>query len=149
MTDFSQLNLNAALLQAISEQGYTEPTPIQAEMIPSCCLGKMSLVRRKQEPVNGRFCLAHVTNHHPTAGQGAGPRAGAHPEAACEVSEATYAYGKHTGARVLAVYGGQPYGRQISRLKKGVDIVVGTPGRLLDLMKRGSLDLSGVRVLES
>ncbi len=56
-------------------------------------------------------------------------------------------YGRHLQVRVLPVYGGEPYGRQISRLNKGVDIVVGTPGRLLDLIQRGVLDLSNVRTV--
>ena len=61
-----------------------------------------------------------------------------------QVANAMFEYGSALNVRVLPVFGGQPYGRQISRLKKGVDIVVGTPGRLLDLIRQGALDLSGV-----
>ncbi len=148
MTDFSQLNLNAALLQAISEQGYTEPTPIQAEMIPLMLSGQ-DVIGQAQTGTGktAAFALPMLQTITPQQGKVQGLVLAPTRELAMQVSEATYAYGKHTGARVLAVYGGQPYGRQISRLKKGVDIVVGTPGRLLDLIKRGSLDLSGVRVL--
>ena len=66
-------------------------------------------------------------------------------ELALQVSKAVYDYGRLRDVRVLAIYGGQPYGRQINRLKKGVDIVVGTPGRLLDLIERKALDLSDVK----
>ena len=56
-------------------------------------------------------------------------------------------YGKHLNLRVLAVYGGQPYGPQISNLKRGVDIVVGTPGRLNDLLERKVLNLSEIKTI--
>jgi ATP-dependent RNA helicase DeaD len=68
-------------------------------------------------------------------------------ELAIQVAGAMFEYGKHLGVRVLAVYGGQSYNRQITRLSKGVDIVVGTPGRLIDLMKRGVLDISQVKTV--
>ncbi|MDP7525073.1 MAG: DEAD/DEAH box helicase, partial [Dehalococcoidales bacterium] len=68
-------------------------------------------------------------------------------ELAVQVAQAAHKYGSCLNVRVLAVYGGQSYSSQISRLKQGVDIVVGTPGRLLDLMKGGELDLSGVSTL--
>ena len=64
-----------------------------------------------------------------------------------QVAQATSEYGSCQGVRVLAVYGGQPYSRQISRLRQGVDIVVGTPGRLLDLIEKGYLDLSCVKTV--
>jgi ATP-dependent RNA helicase DeaD len=64
-----------------------------------------------------------------------------------QVAAALHEYGGSLGVRVLAVYGGQPYGRQINRLKKGVDIVVGTPGRLLDLINKKALDLSEVQTV--
>ena len=68
-------------------------------------------------------------------------------ELAMQVADAVWEYGKHLKVRVLAVYGGSSYSRQITRLKKGVDVVVATPGRLLDLLERGVLDLSGVRTV--
>lgn len=64
-----------------------------------------------------------------------------------QVAGAMVDYGQHSRVRVLAVYGGQPYAPQINQLKRGVDVVVGTPGRLLDLLKRGVLDLSKLRTL--
>ena len=68
-------------------------------------------------------------------------------ELAMQVADAFYQYGKHLGARVLAVYGGAPYGRQITRLNSGVDVVVATPGRLLDLLKRGAINLRLVKAV--
>src|SRR5688500_13211262 len=68
-------------------------------------------------------------------------------ELALQVADSMIEYGKHLDVRVLAVYGGQPYGPQISRLNRGVDVVVGTPGRLLDLIERKALNIKHVRVL--
>jgi ATP-dependent RNA helicase DeaD len=65
-------------------------------------------------------------------------------ELAIQVADAMHTYGRQTGVRVLAVYGGQPYSHQISRLKKGMDVVVGTPGRLLDLIRKNVLELEQV-----
>jgi ATP-dependent RNA helicase DeaD len=68
-------------------------------------------------------------------------------ELALQVADSMTEYGKHLDVRVLAVYGGQPYGPQISRLNRGVDVVVGTPGRLLDLIERNALNIKHVRTL--
>jgi ATP-dependent RNA helicase DeaD len=68
-------------------------------------------------------------------------------ELAMQVADAFCQYGKHHGARVLAVYGGAPYGRQISRLNKGVDVIVATPGRLLDLLERNAINLRLVKTV--
>lgn len=68
-------------------------------------------------------------------------------ELAIQVAKAFRTYGRHLTLRVLAIYGGQPYGPQIDRLRHGVDVVVGTPGRVLDLIQREDLDLSGVRTV--
>ena len=64
-----------------------------------------------------------------------------------QVADSIIEYGKHLNVRVLAVYGGQPYGPQISQLNRGVDIVVGTPGRLLDLIERKALNIKHVRTV--
>ncbi|PIE82185.1 MAG: RNA helicase [Chloroflexi bacterium] len=148
MTDFSQLNLQPALLQAVTNQGYTEPTPIQAQIIP-LMLAQHDVIGQAQTGTGktAAFALPMLQNINPGQGQVQGLVLTPTRELAMQVSKAMYAYGANTEARVLAVYGGTPYGRQISRLKKGVDIVVGTPGRLLDHIKRGTLDLSQVRMV--
>ena len=68
-------------------------------------------------------------------------------ELALQVANSMDEYGKHLNVRVLAVYGGQPYGPQISKLNRGMDIVVGTPGRLLDLIDRNALNIKHIRTL--
>ena len=148
MSDFSQLNLKPELMQAISDQGYTEPTPIQEEIIP-LMLANHDVIGQAQTGTGktAAFALPMLQNLEPGQGHVQGLILAPTRELAMQVSNALYTYGKHTNARVLAVYGGTPYGRQISRLSKGVDIVVGTPGRLLDLIKRKSLDLSKVRMV--
>ncbi len=146
--DFDRLNLRAELVQAVVDEGYTEPTPIQSAVIPALLSGR-DVIGQAQTGTGktAAFSLPMLQ----TIEMGLGPVQGLilapTRELAMQVSEAIYAYGKHLGVRVLAVYGGQHYARQISRLKKGVDIVVGTPGRLIDLIQRKSLDLSQVRML--
>jgi ATP-dependent RNA helicase DeaD len=148
MTDFSQLNLKPELLQAISDEGYTEPTSIQEEIIPRM-LANQDVIGQAQTGTGktAAFALPMLQNLEPGQGHVQGLVLAPTRELAMQVSKAMYAYGQHTGVRVLAVYGGTPYGRQISRLSKGVDIVVGTPGRLLDHIKRGTLDLSRVHTV--
>jgi ATP-dependent RNA helicase DeaD len=148
MTEFSQLNLKPALLQAVTDQGYTEPTPIQEEIIP-LMLANHDVIGQAQTGTGktAAFALPMLQNLDPGQGQVQGLVVAPTRELAMQVSNAMYTYGQHTKVRVLAVYGGTPYGRQISRLKKGVNIVVGTPGRLLDHIKRGTLDLSNVRTV--
>ena len=148
MTEFSALNLKPELLQAVSDQGYTEPTSIQEEIIP-LMLANRDVIGQAQTGTGktAAFALPMLQNLVPGQGHVQGLVLAPTRELAMQVSKAMYAYGQHTGVRVLAVYGGTPYGRQISRLRKGVDIVVGTPGRLLDHIKRGTLDLSQVRMV--
>ena len=148
MTEFSELNLKPELMQAISDQGYTEPTPIQEQVIP-LMLAKHDVIGQAQTGTGktAAFALPMLQNITPGQSHVQGLVLAPTRELAMQVATAMYAYGQHTGVRVLSVYGGQPYGRQISRLNKGVDIVVGTPGRLLDLIKRKSLDLGRVSVV--
>src|SRR5207253_3890437 len=68
-------------------------------------------------------------------------------ELAIQVSEAVHRYGRDLGARVLPIYGGQPIGRQLAALDRGVDVVVATPGRALDHIGRGTLPLDGLQVV--
>ncbi len=132
-------------MQAIEEQGYSTPTPIQAAMIPVMITGR-DVIGQAQTGTGktAAFSLPILNNITPGIGHVQTLVLAPTRELAMQVSKAMFAYGQHRGVRVLAVYGGQPYGRQISRLRKGVDIVVGTPGRLIDLAKRNALDLSQV-----
>jgi ATP-dependent RNA helicase DeaD len=147
-TEFSSLDLRPELLQAVSALGYTEATPIQAGIIPHMLNG--ADVFGQAQTGTGKtaaFALPILQNIQ-TGGRL--PQAlvlAPTRELALQVAEAFSALGKFCQVRVLAVYGGSPYVPQIKALKQGVDVVVGTPGRLIDLLERKSLDLSAVRTL--
>lgn len=146
-TDFSSLNLRDEIMQAITELGYAEPTPIQAGMIPLMLTGA-DVVGQAQTGTGktAAFALPILNNFvkqkNPQALVLAPTR-----ELALQVADSMKEYGKHLHVRVLAVYGGQPYGPQINSLQRGVDIVVGTPGRLNDLLERKVLFLNGVKTV--
>lgn len=146
-TEFTSLNLRPELVQAVSALGYAEATPIQAAVIP-LLLGGADVIGQAQTGTGktAAFALPILNNFKP----GRVPQAlvmAPTRELALQVAEAMLTYGRELRARVLPVYGGQPYGPQINQLKRGVDIVVGTPGRLLDLLERKILDLSGIRTV--
>jgi len=136
------------LVQAVTELGYETPTPIQTGAIPLLLAG--SDVLGQAQTGTGKtaaFALPMLHALDPQCGAVQGLVVAPTRELANQVATAIYGYGTHQGVRVLPVYGGQSYSRQIGRLRRGVDIVVGTPGRMLDLIRRKSLDLSGVRFL--
>jgi len=146
-TDFASLNLREELVQAITGLGYAEPTPIQSAIIPIMLEG--SDVIGQAQTGTGKtaaFALPILQNFTPQRHVQALVLAPTR-ELALQVADSMIEYGKHLDVRVLAVYGGQPYGPQISRLNRGVDVVVGTPGRLLDLIERNALNIKYVRVL--
>jgi ATP-dependent RNA helicase DeaD len=146
-TDFTSLNLREELVQAITGLGYAEPTPIQAAIIPVMLQGA-DVIGQAQTGTGktAAFALPILQNftsqRHVQALILAPTR-----ELALQVADSMAQYGKHLDVRILAVYGGQPYGPQISRLNRGVDIVVGTPGRLLDLIERNALNIKHVRMV--
>ena len=147
-TEFESFGLHPKLMQALTERGYTTPTPIQADMIPLMLTG-VDVIGQAQTGTGktAAFALPILQNLEP--GQKLPQALVLAPtrELAMQVADAFYEYGKHLGARMLAVYGGAPYGRQISRLNKGVDIVVATPGRLLDLLERNAVNLRLVKTV--
>jgi len=146
-TEFTSLNLREEIVQAITELGYAEPTPIQKGMIPLMLTG-VDVIGQAQTGTGktAAFALPILNNFQyqktPQALILAPTR-----ELALQVADSMIEYGKHLNVRVLAVYGGQPYGPQIGGLKRGVDVVVGTPGRLNDLIERKVLDLSGIKTV--
>jgi ATP-dependent RNA helicase DeaD len=145
MNDFSQLNLHPELVQAVTERGYTTPTPIQIAIIPLMLAGQDVLGQAQTGTgKTAAFALPILNQLTPKQRSVQSLVLAPTRELAMQVAQAFQDYGRHLGVRVLAVYGGQPYGRQVSSLRQGVDVVVGTPGRLLDLMRQGSLDLSQV-----
>jgi ATP-dependent RNA helicase DeaD len=147
-TEFSQLGLHPSLVQAVNERGYTTPTPIQEQMIPLMLAGH-DVIGQAQTGTGKTAAFALPILHNIQPDQTAVRALVVAPtrELALQVSRAMYEYGRIRGSRVLAIYGGVPYNRQINRLRKGVDVVVGTPGRLLDLIKSGALNLSGVQTV--
>ena len=144
-TEFSQLGLKPQLVQAISDLGYVTPTPIQSEVIPLMLEGH-DVIGQAQTGTGktAAFVLPILQNLEWGKRDIQALVLAPTRELANQVAKAANGYGKCLNARVLAVYGGQPYSPQINRLKQGVDIVVGTPGRLLDLIKKGELNLSSV-----
>jgi ATP-dependent RNA helicase DeaD len=141
---FSDLGLIPELLDTVAELGYAEPTPIQAEAIPALLAGYD--VMGQAQTGTGKtaaFALPMLNDLAPHGLQVlilAPTR-----ELASQTAEAIYRYGNKLGVRVLPIYGGQPYERQVRRLEKGVQVVVGTPGRTLDLIRQKALDLRRVR----
>lgn len=147
-TQFSDLNLHPDLMQALEKAGYTEPTPIQAQIIPIMLTG-VDVIGQAQTGTGktAAFALPIIQNLIPGQRKPQALVLSPTRELAMQVAKAFEMYGAYTDVRVLAIYGGSSYGRQIGALKRGVDVVVGTPGRLLDLLKKKSLDLSNVHTL--
>jgi ATP-dependent RNA helicase DeaD len=149
-TEFQAFSLHPALMQAVDELGYESPTPIQERAIPALMSGRDVLGQAQTGTgKTAAFALPMLHGldtddaHEHVQGLVVAPTR----ELAIQVAKAIYEYGQHRGVRVLAVYGGQSYSHQISRLQRGVDIVIGTPGRMLDLIRKNVLDLSAVRYL--
>lgn len=142
---FSDLPLDADLVQAVTDLGYKEPTPIQSAVIPSM-LSRRDVIAQAQTGTGktAAFSLPILQNIHRNGDRAQALVLAPTRELALQVSKAMQDYGRKRNVRVLAVYGGQPYGPQIQQIRRGVDVVVGTPGRLIDLISRQILDLKGI-----
>jgi len=140
--EFDLMGLRQELVQTLIERGYNAPTPIQSELIPALLAGR-DVIGQSQTGSGKTAAFGLPILQTLQAGQRhvQGLIIAPTRELAIQTAEAMAQYGRRVRVRVLAAYGGQPYTTQISRLKKGVDVVVGTPGRLLDLIRRKSLDL--------
>ncbi|WP_182907316.1 DEAD/DEAH box helicase [Microbispora sp. H13382] len=154
--EFADLALIPELLKALSGLGYEEPTPIQREAIPPLLEGRDLLGQAATGtgktaafalPMLQRLHSAHPLGMEDGGGEPAGLVLVPTRELAVQVSEAMHRYGRDLGARVLPIYGGQPIGRQLRALERGVDVVVATPGRALDHIGRGTLPLKGLRMI--
>ncbi len=146
--EFSNLNLRPELVQTVAALGYEEPTPIQQQVIPAL-LGGQDVIGQAQTGTGKTAAFAlPILNALSATDRGIQSLILAPTrELAQQVAQAFTDYSQKMPVTVLAVYGGQAYDGQIRTLRRGVDIVVGTPGRLIDLMKRKVLDLSNVRTL--
>jgi ATP-dependent RNA helicase DeaD len=147
-TLFSQLNLHPELVQAVADCGYTTPTPIQSAVIPLMLAGR-DVIGQAQTGTGktAAFALPILQRLQPGSNLAQALVLAPTRELALQISRSFTTYGLHHNVRLLAVYGGTPYARQVTRLRKGVDVVIGTPGRVLDLIRQGVLDLSGVHTV--
>jgi ATP-dependent RNA helicase RhlE len=155
LTTFADLGLHPDLLKAVAEQGYTEPTPIQAQAIPLVLAGR-DLMGGAQTGTGktAAFALPILQRLAPHASTSASPAR--HPvraliltptrELALQVEESFRDYGKHVGLRIAVVYGGVPIEPQMQQLRSGVEILVATPGRLLDHVHQRTVNLSQVEI---
>ena len=150
---FNELGLSAELLRAVDEQGYRQATPVQQQAIPLILEGRdvlagaqtgtgktagftLPLLQRLQAaPADGRRRRVRVLVLTPTR------------ELAAQVAESVRTYGRHLPFRSSVIFGGVSINPQITKLRKGVDIVVATPGRLLDHVGQQTIDLSSVEML--
>ncbi|MPY95169.1 MAG: DEAD/DEAH box helicase [Acidimicrobiia bacterium] len=154
-TAFAALGLRPELLEALTTLGYEEPTPIQREAVPHLLAGHDLLGQAATGTGKTAAFALPVLQRLERAPGGAAAVSRAPialvlvptRELAVQVAEAILRYGRGLGARVLAVYGGQPIGGQLHALHRGVDVVVATPGRAIDHLNRGSLPLDAVEVV--
>ncbi|MEQ1800694.1 MAG: DEAD/DEAH box helicase [Gammaproteobacteria bacterium] len=148
-SSFASLALPDPLLKALADVGYESPSPIQAETIPPLLAGR-DLVGQAQTGTGktAAFALPILARLDL---QKFGPQAlilAPTRELAIQVAEAFHKYAKHLpGFHVLPIYGGQAYGPQLGGLRRGAHVVVGTPGRVIDHLNRGSLNLAGLTTL--
>ena len=146
---FAELGLGERLLKSLRQLGYERPTPIQAETIPALLAGR-NLVGLAQTGTGKTAAFALPILSRLDLKQKAPQALVLAPtrELALQVAEAFEKYSAHLkGVRLLPVYGGQGYGVQLSALARGVHIVVGTPGRIMDHLDKGTLDLTQLRFL--
>jgi ATP-dependent RNA helicase RhlE len=160
---FDQLGLSPELLRAVADQGYTEPTPIQAQSIPHVLAGRDVLAGAQTGTgKTAAFVLPILQRLHATPGpRPAAPQPPGQPprrlprvlvlvptrELALQVEESVRTYGAQRPVRSVAIYGGVGYEPQFRALRGGAEIVVATPGRLLDHINQRTADLSAVEVL--
>ncbi|MDI9220605.1 DEAD/DEAH family ATP-dependent RNA helicase [Pantoea sp. EA-12] len=148
-TTFSDLGLNADILESLNGMGYVKPSPIQAECIPHLLAGRDVLgMAQTGSGKTAAFSLPLLNNIDPSVKAPQILVLAPTRELAVQVAEAMTEFSKHMrGVNVVALYGGQRYDVQLRALRQGPQVVVGTPGRLLDHLKRGTLDLSNLRGL--
>lgn len=145
---FAELGIAAPILAALSDMGFEEPSPIQVQTIPHMLAGR-DVIGQAQTGTGktAAFAVPALQRLDPE-----GPRPQVliltpTRELALQVAEEVARIGVNVGAREAAIYGGQPIERQVRALRAGVDVVVGTPGRLLDHLRRGTLVLSHLRTV--
>ncbi|HEX8232918.1 MAG TPA: DEAD/DEAH box helicase [Caulobacteraceae bacterium] len=153
MTQFIDLGLAKPLLSALTREGYVTPTPIQAQAIPSVMAGK-DLLGIAQTGTGKTAAFALPILHRLAADKRAAPRRGCRVlvlsptrELATQIAESFKTYGNGMGMTVAVVFGGAKYGPQIHALAGGIDILVATPGRLIDHLQEKMANLSETEIL--
>jgi ATP-dependent RNA helicase RhlE len=149
---FEDLNIIDPILKALSEEGYTKPTPIQSEAIPIILQGKDLL--GCAQTGTGKTAAFAIPILQLLKGRESNPKkrkvrsliVTPTRELAIQIEESFKAYGRHTGLVSTVIFGGVNQGPQVTALRNGVDIVIATPGRLLDIMDQGFLSLHNVEI---
>jgi ATP-dependent RNA helicase RhlE len=153
LTSFSELGLAAPLLKALEGEGYTTPTPIQAKAIPAVLAGS-DLLGIAQTGTGKTAAFALPILHRLAADRRPAPRKGCRVlvlsptrELATQIADSFRTYGRHLGFHVAVVFGGVAHRPQIQALARGVDVLIATPGRLLDHMDERNAVLNGTEIL--
>jgi ATP-dependent RNA helicase RhlE len=153
LTTFSQLGLNAALLKSLYAEGYTVPTPIQLQAIPNVLAGK-DLMGIAQTGTGKTAAFALPILHRLAADKRPAMRRGTRVlvlsptrELATQIAQSFKTYGRHTNLSVALMYGGVAHRPQVNAVSRGVDVLVATPGRLLQHLEERNVVLSGTEIL--
>ncbi len=148
---FENLNLIEPILRALAAEGYTQPTPIQEQAIPVLLEGRDLLgCAQTGTGKTAAFAIPMLQILHKAQAAGNGPRTvkalvvTPTRELAIQIGESFAAYGRHTGVRHTVIFGGVSQHAQTMALRRGVDVLVATPGRLLDLMNQGFISLRNI-----
>jgi len=146
LVKFRELGLSDMMLESLRKKGFEEPTPIQAKTIPFLLSNKKDLIGKAQTGTGktAAFGIPIIENIVPDSKKVQAIILAPTRELAIQVTEELSTFAEEQKTRIIAVYGGQPIERQIARLQRGVDIVVGTPGRIIDHLERRTLDISHV-----
>ena len=150
---FEKLGLSAELLRAIDEQGYRQATPVQQQAIPLILEGRDILAGAQTGTGKTAGFTLPLLQQLQTRNSGGGRRRvrvlilTPTRELAAQVNQSVRDYGRHLPFKAMEIFGGVSINPQISKLRKGIDIVVATPGRLLDHVRQKTIDLSGVEIL--
>ena len=145
--EFRALGLAEDIRAGVAALGFTEPTPVQEQAIPVALAGEDILACAQTGTGKTAAFLLPVLQRIPAEGRIRALIVTPTRELATQVEQEALVVAGHTGHSVLAVYGGMPYAGQVKRLRRGVDLLVATPGRLLDLEGKGEIDLREVRIL--
>ncbi len=153
LTTFTQLGLNPALLKSLEAEGYTTPTPIQAQAIPGVLAGK-DLLGIAQTGTGKTAAFALPILHRLAANRRPALRQGTRVlvlsptrELATQIAQSFKTYGRHMNLSVALMYGGVPHRPQVNAVSRGVDILVATPGKLIQHIEERSVVLSGTEIL--